>query len=284
MQDLIARVVSEMIPPGRADQPICQDSPGACSTCGRCPVHREREVEQITAAGAERISLAPGGIASLKSKIARLIDHTLLKPDATEAEIRKLCDEAVRYGFASVCVNGVWVPLCKKLIAGGPQDGGRRVKICSVVGFPLGANSTAVKVFEAAQAVKDGADELDMVANIGWIKSGKLDLVEQEIREIVKAAKSLPLKVIIETALLTDEEKVRASLAAKTAGAAFVKTSTGFGKGGATAGDVALMRRVVGPKMGVKASGGVRDFAAALQMIESGATRIGASASVAIIS
>jgi deoxyribose-phosphate aldolase len=241
-------------------------------------VHREREVEQITAAGASRISLAPGGIASLKSRIARLIDHTLLKPEATEPEISQLCSEAMRYGFASVCVNGCWVPLCKKLIAG------ERVKICSVVGFPLGANSSAVKAAEAAQAVKDGADELDMVANIGWIKSGKMDMVEQDIREVVKAAKGTPLKVIIETALLTDEEKIRASLAAKNAGAAFVKTSTGFGKGGATAGDVALMRRVVGPKMGVKASGGVRDFGTALQMIESGATRIGASASVGIIS
>lgn len=278
MQDLIAKVVSEMIPLGQETKPVCQDTPGACSVCGRCPVHRSQEVEQIAAAGAERISLAPGGIASLKAKIARMIDHTLLKPEATEAEIRKLCEEAMRYGFASVCVNPCWVPLCAKLIPKG------RVRVCTVLSFPLGANSTAVKALEAAQAVKDGAEELDMVANIGWVKAGKLDLVEQDIREVVKAARGVPVKVIIETCLLTDEEKVRASLAAKNAGAAFVKTSTGFNKAGATVGDVALMRRVVGPKMGVKASGGVRDFGTALQMIQSGATRIGASASVAIVS
>ncbi len=278
MEDLIARVVSEMIPPGREERPLCADTPGACSVCGQCVHHRAREVDQITAAGADRISLSPGGISSLKARIARMIDHTLLKPEASEAEIRRLCAEALRYGFASVCVNPCWVPLCRKLISGG------RTKVCTVVGFPLGANQTPAKAFEAAQAVKEGADELDMVANIGWVKSGTLDLVEEDIRQVVKAAKGTPVKVIIETCLLTDEEKVRASLAARAAGAAFVKTSTGFNKAGATVGDVALMRRVVGPQMGVKAAGGIRDFASALQMVESGATRLGASASVAIVS
>lgn len=279
MQDLIGKIVSEMVAAQpRPQEAVCQDSPGECSTCGQCVVQRPQEVDRITAAGADRITMTPGGITDLKSKIARLIDHTLLNPEATEAEIRRLCEEAKRFRFASVCVHPCWVPLCRKLITDGS------VKVCTVVGFPLGANHTEVKAFEAARAVKDGAQELDMVANIGWIKSGKMDLVEEDIRSVVKAAKGVPVKVIIETCLLTDEEKVRASLAAKNAGAAFVKTSTGFNKGGATVGDVALMRRVVGPKMGVKASGGVRDVGTALQMIESGATRIGASASVAIVS
>jgi deoxyribose-phosphate aldolase len=221
--------------------------------------------------------MAPGDGAALKSKIARLIDHTLLKPEATEIEIRRLCEEAVRYGFASVCVNPCWASLCARLVKGS------RVKVCTVVGFPLGGNTTEVKAFEAAKGVKDGADELDMVANIGWIVGDKLDLVEQDIREVVKAARGKPVKVIIETCLLTDEEKVRAALAAKNAGAAFVKTSTGFSKGGANASDVALLRRVVGREMGVKASGGIRDLETAAKMVESGATRIGASASVGIV-
>ncbi|RJP74480.1 MAG: deoxyribose-phosphate aldolase [Candidatus Zixiibacteriota bacterium] len=213
----------------------------------------------------------------MKAKIARMIDHTLLKPEGTEAEIRRLCDEAAKHGFASVCVNPCWVPLCRRLLQGS------RVKVCTVIGFPLGANRGEAKACEAALAVKDGAGELDMVANLGRIKSGQMDLVEQDIREVVRAARGVPVKVIIETALLTDEEKVRACLAARAAGAAFVKTSTGFSKGGATADDVALMRRVVGPAMGVKASGGVKDLDTAVKMIESGATRIGASASVAIV-
>lgn len=279
MQDLIGKIVSEMVAAQpRPQEAVCKELPEECSTCGQCVVHRPSEVDQITAAGADRITMTPGGITDLKSKIARLIDHTLLKPEATEAEIRRLCEEALRYGFASACVHPCWVPLAVKLTSGS------RVKVCTVVGFPLGANQTEVKAFEAAQAVKAGAQELDMVANIGWIKSGKLDLVEEDIRSVVKAARGVPVKFIIETCLLSDEEKVRASLAAKNAGAAFVKTSTGFNKGGATVGDVALMRRVVGPKMGVKASGGVRDIGTVLQMIESGATRIGASASVAIVS
>lgn len=269
-----------MVPPGQQPQrKPCSSLAGAgCSTCGHCAVNRPKEVDGMASAGAARISMAPADGIALKARIARLIDHTLLKPEATETEIRKLCDEAVKHGFASVCVNPCWTQLCSRLVSGS------RVKVCTVIGFPLGANTSEAKAFEAAKAVHDGADELDMVANIGWIKSGKLDLVEHDIREVVRAAKGKPLKVIIETCLLTDEEKVRASLAAKAAGAAFVKTSTGFSKGGATVGDVALMRRAVGSGMGVKAAGGVRDLETALKLVESGATRIGASASVAIVS
>jgi deoxyribose-phosphate aldolase len=278
MTDLISRIISEMVLPGPKPQHTCSSLSGSgCSVCGHCAVNRSAEVESMASAGATRISLVPGGGASLKAKIARMIDHTLLKPEASELEIRRLCEEAVKHGFASVCVNPCWVQLCAKLVKGS------RVKVCTVVGFPLGGNSSATKAFEAAQAVKDGADELDMVANIGQIKSGKLDLVEQDIREVVKAAKGRPVKVILESCLLTDAEKVRAALAAKAAGAAFVKTSTGFSTGGATVNDVALLRRVVGSQMGIKAAGGVRDLDTALKLIESGATRIGASASVGIV-
>lgn len=278
MQDLISKIVSEMIPPGRDAAHVCSHTAsGTCSVCGQCALFRPKETNQIVAAGASRLSFSPGDGAALKAKIARLIDHTILKPETTEADVRRLCEEALRYGFASVCVNTCWVPLCRRLVQGG------RVKVCTVVSFPLGSNATEVKAYEAAQAVKAGADELDMVANLGWIKEGKLDLVQHDIRAVVKAAKGAAVKVIIETCLLTDEEKVRACLAAKAAGAAFVKTSTGFNKEGATVGDVALMRRVVGREMGVKASGGIRDLETATQMVEYGATRIGASASVGIV-
>ncbi|MCX6640855.1 MAG: deoxyribose-phosphate aldolase [bacterium] len=209
--------------------------------------------------------------------MARLIDHTLLKPEATESEVRRLCEEARKYEFASVCINPCWVPLCAKLLKGS------KPKVCTVIGFPLGATTSAAKASEAAQAVRSGAQELDMVINVGFLKSGLHAQVEDDIREVVKAGRGAPVKVIIETCLLSDEEKVKACLAAKQAGASFVKTSTGFSKSGATVGDIALMRRVVGPKLGVKAAGGVRDFATALQMVEAGATRIGASASVGIV-
>lgn len=210
--------------------------------------------------------------------VASMIDHTLLKPDATKAQITKLCEEAKQYGFASVCINPTNVSLASSLLAGTP------VKVCSVIGFPLGATTPTAKAAETRDAISNGADEVDMVMNVGALKSGDYDLVKRDIEAVVGAARGKALvKVILEAALLTDEEKVRACLLAKTAGADFVKTSTGFGPGGATADDVRLMRKAVGPDMGVKAAGGIRDLESARKMIEAGASRIGASASVAIV-
>ncbi|WP_234697264.1 deoxyribose-phosphate aldolase [Candidatus Chrysopegis kryptomonas] len=215
----------------------------------------------------------------MDTNIAKLIDHTLLKPEATPKDIEKLCLEAIQYQFASVCVNPCYVKLASEILKG------RKVKVCTVIGFPLGANRTETKVFETEKAIDDGAQEVDMVMNIGMLKGGYYEYVEQDIRAVVNVAhkRDVLVKVILETALLTDEEKVKACLLAKRANADFVKTSTGFSKGGATAGDVALMRRVVGTAMGVKASGGIRSYEEALQMIKSGADRIGASASVKIV-
>ncbi|NOX90320.1 MAG: deoxyribose-phosphate aldolase [Calditrichaeota bacterium] len=210
--------------------------------------------------------------------MTRWIDHTMLKPDATRDQIEKICDEAIEYGFASVCVNPTWVPLVYHKLRG------HSPRVCTVVGFPLGATFPEVKARETELAVERGADEIDMVINIGALKSGDYELVEHDIRSVVRAAGRRIVKVIIETCLLTDDEKVKACTLAMHAGANFVKTSTGFSKGGATVKDVALMRKVVGPKMGVKASGGVRSYEEACKMVEAGATRIGASASVSIVS
>ena len=210
--------------------------------------------------------------------LASLIDHTLLKPGATAAEIERLCREALDYRFASVCVNGCWASRCRPLLAGSG------VKLCCVVGFPLGAMAPAAKAFEAAQAVADGADEIDMVLNLGALKSGDPEAVERDIRGVVDAAQGRAVKVILETGLLDDAEKVLACRISQRAGAAFVKTSTGFAAGSAaTAGDIALMRRAVGPDLGVKASGGVRTRADAELMVASGASRIGTSAGIAIV-
>jgi len=208
-----------------------------------------------------------------------MIDHTLLKPDATEAQVAILCEEAREHHFASVCVNPAYVGFCAGELAGSDAV------VCTVIGFPLGANRTAVKAFETRIALDDGAAEVDMVINVGALKAGKLALVREDIRAVVEIAHAgnALVKVIIETALLTDEEKVTACQLAREAGADFVKTSTGFASGGATAADVALMRETVGPAMGVKASGGVRTYEDALQMIAVGATRIGASAGVHIL-
>jgi deoxyribose-phosphate aldolase len=209
---------------------------------------------------------------------ASLIDHTLLKPDASETEIKRLCEEAAQYRFASVCVNPTWVRACACHLQG------TGVPVCTVIGFPLGATLPDVKAYEARRAIMEGAREVDMVMNVGALKSGDDCLVEHDIRSVVEVAHEygVTCKVIIETALLTDDEKIRACQAAKTAGADFVKTSTGFSKGGATVADVALMRRVVGSELGVKASGGVKSFDDARAMIEAGATRIGASVGVKI--
>ncbi|MHC4393930.1 MAG: deoxyribose-phosphate aldolase, partial [Planctomycetota bacterium] len=213
--------------------------------------------------------------------LAALIDHTLLKPNATFEQVQSLCAEAAQHKFCSVCVNPFWVSTCKELLAGSS------VKVCTVIGFPLGSSSPKVKAFETRTAIEEGADEVDMVMNVGALKSGLTDLVERDIRAVVDAARaadpSVITKVILETAQLTDEEKIRACECSKRAGAHFVKTATGFGPGGATAPDIALMRRVVGSGMGVKASGGVRDQETAIRMVRSGASRIGASASVKIV-
>lgn len=210
--------------------------------------------------------------------LASMIDHTLLKAEATVAQIEVLCNEAIENKFASVCVNPAFVATSATILKGSG------VKVCTVIGFPLGANTSAIKAAEAADAVKNGADEVDMVINVGMARSGKWDYVQKDIEAVVNAVKGKALvKVIIETCFLNDEEKKNACIAAKNAGADFVKTSTGFGSGGAKAEDVALMRAVVGPDMGVKAAGAVRDFKTAVAMVEAGANRIGTSSGVAII-
>lgn len=241
------------------------------------PTFCRADVERIVDAGAERIGIVLGETATAHDW-ASLIDHTLLKPEAAEADIRKLCDEAAHYGFASVCVNPGWVRSAARFLRGSG------VPVCTVIGFPLGATLPDVKAYETHRAIFDGAGEVDMVINIGKLKSGDDCAVEDDIRAVADAAhsNSVLCKVIIETALLSDDEKVRACLAAKNAGADFVKTSTGFAKGGATANDVALMRRTVGKALGVKASGGVKGIEDARAMFEAGATRIGASVGVKI--
>ncbi|MGL1855476.1 deoxyribose-phosphate aldolase [Enterococcus faecalis] len=212
-------------------------------------------------------------------ELNRMIDHTILKPEATEAAVQKIIDEAKEYNFFSVCINPCWVAFASEQLA--DTD----VAVCTVIGFPLGANTPEVKAYEAADAIKNGANEVDMVINIGALKSQQYDYVRQDIQGVVDAAKGKALvKVIIETALLTDEEKIKACELAKEAGADFVKTSTGFSTGGAKVADIRLMRETVGPDMGVKASGGVHNAEEALAMIEAGATRIGASTGVAIVS
>jgi deoxyribose-phosphate aldolase len=211
--------------------------------------------------------------------VARLIDHTILKPEAVREEVKTICAEALRYEFASVCVNAFWVPMVASELRGSP------VKVCTVAGFPLGATSTAAKVAETTAALADGAQEIDMVINVGALRGGESSVVESDIRAVVEAshAAGAIVKVIIETALLTDDQKVLACQLAQSAAADFVKTSTGFSKSGATVDDVSLMRRTVGPAMGVKASGGIRTLEDLKAMVAAGATRVGASASVRIM-
>lgn len=213
-----------------------------------------------------------------KMELAKYFDHTILKPDAKVTEVEKICKEALEYAFASVCINPTHVVLASKLLSNS------EVKVCTVIGFPLGASTTETKAFEAKDAIIKGATEIDMVINIGAIKSGNWELVEKDIHEVSKSCgTSILLKVILETCLLTDEEKVKACHVAEKAGADYVKTSTGFSTGGATESDVALMRKNVGEMIGVKASGAVRDLATTMKMIKAGATRIGSSSSVAIL-
>jgi deoxyribose-phosphate aldolase len=238
-----------------------------------CP----QQVKGVVEAGASRLGLHAAGGGD--REVAGLIDHTLLKPDATANEIERLCREAAEFRFATVCVNPTWVAFCARLLRG------TGVGVCSVVGFPLGANTPDTKQYETRRAIFDGATEIDMVLNVGALKSGDLRLVEQDIEGVTSACRDAGVvsKVIIEAALLTDEEKVTASTLTKAAAADFVKTSTGFGPGGATIGDVMLMRRVVGDTIGVKAAGGVRDLEQMRAMVAAGATRVGASAGVRIV-
>jgi len=263
-----------------ADSGSRQD--GAASRCaqctGQCAQQCQDKVRQVVGAGASRLSSTLGGV-NVGPEVAAMIDHTLLKPEASQDQIAQLCYEARKYGFATVCVNPTNVRLCVQLLKGSP------VGVCTVVGFPLGATPSEVKAYETQQALDDGATEVDMVINIGALKSKDYALVERDIATVARTchAGGALLKVIIEAALLTDEEKAKACELAKAAGADYVKTSTGFGPGGATAHDVELMRRTVGPGMGVKAAGGIRTFEDAQAMIAAGATRIGASASIKIV-
>lgn len=262
-----------------AHQPVVAADNEICPDCDlNCAEKCAKKTRAVVEAGADRISCGPS-VVELDSGFAGLIDHTLLKPNASRDEIRKLCQEAVLFGFASVCINPWNVPLAAELVRGS------KVKVCTVIGFPLGATLSHVKIYEAEEAIKLGAQEVDMVINVGALKSGLDDMVQADIRGVVDAAHrgGAICKVIFETSLLTVEEKVRAALASKSAGADFVKTSTGFSTGGATAEDVAIMRAIVGSEIGVKASGGVRTFDDLKKMVCAGATRIGASASVKIM-
>src|SRR5688572_8246683 len=270
VQRLVQIIVEELAATAQTPPQRC----GCHSLLYECCPDRLRGVIE---AGATRLGLyAAGGAAA---GVASMIDHTLLKADATRADIEALCREAAEYGFASVCVNPTWVADCARLLRDSP------VKVCSVVGFPLGATTPDTKHYETRRALFDGAREIDMVINVGALKSGDLRLAERDIEAVTEPCREFDAvsKVIIEAALLTDDEKITACTLAKAAGADFVKTSTGFGPGGATAADVALMRRVVGAEMGVKAAGGVRDLEGLKAMVAAGATRIGASAGVRIV-
>ncbi|MGA8264217.1 MAG: deoxyribose-phosphate aldolase [Ignavibacteriaceae bacterium] len=268
-QELLEKTIREF---------YCKDE--SCKGWETNVVTQPQTVQRIVQNGAERIAAGPGiGDILADKELARKIDHTLLKPDATSDEIKSLCAEAKKYEFASVCINPGYVPLCSDLLKG------TNVKVCTVIGFPLGSTTTEAKRFEAEQAISNGAEEVDMVINVGRLKQGDYDYVFHDVNQVVLVAKKheAVCKVILETALLTDEEKIKACIICKQAGADFVKTSTGFSKGGATAGDVALMKYVVGSSVGVKASGGIRSREDAEKMVASGADRIGASASVKIV-
>jgi deoxyribose-phosphate aldolase len=277
VDEITKQVVSRL---GTESKPAHNHVPDEACNCtdGRCVRECADRVKLVVENGAGRITSGLGYIPR-DLGVARLIDHTLLKPDASAGEIAQLCREAREYHFASVCVNSAYVPLCADLLKGSD------VAVCTVVGFPLGASPAEVKSYEAQLAIQNGATEIDMVMNIGALKSRDLKALYNDIATVVKTshAHNVICKVIFETSKLTDEEKVIASQVSKMAGADFVKTSTGFGGGGATAEDVALMRKVVGPDIGVKASGGVRNLQDAQAMVKAGATRIGASAGVAIV-
>ena len=283
LDQLVAQIGGEIL--ARVNRPALSKSEGlniddlVCPGCvQRCPQTCHKKTQAIVSMGADRVS-ASERLTKVDPAIARLIDHTLLRPDATRAEIVKICQEARKYQFASVCVNPYWVAVVAAELAGSP------VKVCTVVGFPLGATTTESKIAETEIALRAGAQEIDMVINVGALRSGDLEAVRQDIKGVAAAAHRAGaiLKLILETALLDDNHKATACSLAKLAGADFVKTSTGFGPSGATAHDVALMRLVVGPEMGIKASGGIRTLEDVRKMAAAGATRIGASASVKIV-
>lgn len=282
-QNLIQLVAREVLALAQAGNSpwahLVQEGPPCfgCGVRGQCAAVCPPAFEQVLRSGADRMG-ATLGMAPVAPDLAKYIDHTLLKPEATLDQVTTLCAEAAKFKFVSVCINPFWVATCKRLLQG------HGVKVCTVIGFPLGANHPKIKAAEARRAVDEGAAEVDMVINVGAVKSGLWDVVEQDIEGVVEAVDhGVIVKVILETAFLNDPEKVKACEISKRAGADFVKTSTGFGPGGATAADIALMRRTVGGDMGVKASGGIRDRETALLMVQSGASRIGASASVAIV-
>lgn len=272
-EQLITRITEEVVRALAERDPSAGGSARG-ATRGRVPA--DGMVDLCRDLGICRLGGRPGETPA--PGLASMIDHTVLKPDAAREDIERLCTEARENGFASVCVQPWWVPLCADLLAG------TRVRVCTVIGFPHGMNKPETKAFEARRAVADGATELDMVVNIGALKSKDYGTVERDIRAVVDCGHPrATVKVILENAYLTDEEKAEGCALAKAAGADYVKTSTGFGPSGATVEDVALMRRVVGPEMGVKAAGGIRDAEVARRMIEAGATRLGASASIEIV-
>ncbi len=262
--------------PGVDPTAPCDATAETCNGCGFCATRKESTVDRLLQLGAARVAAGPGGVKP-KEGIARIIDHTLLKPEASYDDLKKVCDEAVKWQFATVCVNASNIPLVAKLL------GSSGVKPIAVVGFPLGAMTPTAKAYEAREAVRNGAREIDMVMNIGAMKSKDYALVADDICKVVQASKPYPVKVILETGGLSEEEKIIGCALSKAGGAAFVKTSTGFGKGGATVEDIELMRRIVGPDLGVKASGGVRSTEDVQKMVAAGANRVGASASVAIV-
>jgi deoxyribose-phosphate aldolase len=270
LQRLIEMIVEEVATASAVPRSRCSCH-SVASEC--CP----DRLQGVLEAGATRVGVHAAGGAP--ASVAALIDHTLLKPDATRQEIDELCREAAQFGFATVCVNPTWVAHAARRLSGSATG------VCSVVGFPLGATTADVKAYESRRAIFDGAREIDMVINIGALKSGDLRTVERDIEGVAASCRECGAlsKVIIEAALLSDDEKITACTLAKAAGADYVKTSTGFGPGGATAADVALMRRVVGAEMGVKAAGGVRDLDSLKAMVAAGATRVGASAGVKIV-
>lgn len=275
----VAERLKEMgIAPDDAAKAIsCALSDDACVNCGLCVIKKTGTVNKIVDIGAARISANLGVNANVDRKLAQMIDHTILKPDASRDELIKICEEAKQYNFATVCVNSSNIPLVAR------QLRGSSVKPIAVVGFPLGAATSQAKAFEAKEAIKAGAQEIDMVINIGALKSKDYKTVYEDICRVVEASKPYKVKVIIEASNLDHDEKVAACVLCKTAGAAFVKTSTGFGKGGATVEDIMLIRKIVGEDMEIKASGGIRTREDAEAMVKAGANRVGASASVAIV-
>lgn len=277
---ITVEVLNELGQNGTADAATsakpCNLDSSDCAECGYCVAKKPEVIESYIDSGATRFT-SQLHTPPVSQSLGKYIDHTLLKPEATPEELRKICEEALKYQFKSVCVNPAHVPFCVKMLEGSS------VGVTAVVGFPLGATTARVKAFETEEAVKNGATEIDMVINVTSLRSKNYAAVYHDIAQVVRAAHGAPVKVILETGLLNQNEKIAGCVLSKAAGASFVKTSTGFGKGGATYDDIKLMREIVGAELGVKASGGIRDSETAQKMIEAGATRLGASASVAIV-